>query len=165
MRKEIFKTIAKRIKERCDDVKFIDLWNEHIAEIATSTPWPLPAVFISFEPFQVTQRGMWQREADITVNLHIITRMVPYTGGAADSRIDKALEYFDLIERINNAMQGLAGDCFARFQQISSTTNHNHAELIENIESWKTHAVDISAQRIYENLRLQNPQIGIIEKV
>ena len=49
MRKQIFKAIAQRIAERCPDIKFIDLWNEHVVEVATSVPWPLPAVFVEFE--------------------------------------------------------------------------------------------------------------------
>ena len=53
MRKQIFKAIAQRIAERCPDIKFIDLWNEHVVEVATSVPWPLPAVFIEFEQYEV----------------------------------------------------------------------------------------------------------------
>ena len=88
MRKQIFKAIAQRIAERCPDIKFIDMWNEHVVEVATSVPWPLPAVFIEFEPYEVRQLSRWQREADIPVRLHIVTRWQAYTAGAADKRID-----------------------------------------------------------------------------
>ena len=29
----------------------------------------------------------------------------------------------------------------------ASATNHNHGELMENIERWQTHAVDATAKR------------------
>lgn len=147
MRKQIFKAIAQRIAERCPDVKFIDLWNEHIVEVSTSVPWPLPAVFIEFEQYEVHQLSNWQRDADIPVRLHVVTRWQAYTVGAADKRIDIALQYFDLIDRVNAAMQGLSGDGFGCFMLTASATNHNHGELMENIERWQTHAVDATAKR------------------
>ena len=147
MRKQIFKAIAQRIAERVPDIKFIDLWNEHVVEVSSSVPWPLPAVFIEFEQYEVRQLSIWKREADIPVRLHIVTRSVPYTAGAADKRIDLALQYFDLIDRVNAAMQGLSGTGFAAFQLTASATNHNHGELMENIERWQTRAVDTTAER------------------
>lgn len=159
MRKQIFKAIAQRIAERCPDIKFIDLWNEHVVEVATSVPWPLPAVFIEFEQYEVRQLSRWQREADVPVRLHIVTRSVPYAGGAADKRIDLALSYFDLIDHVNAAMQGLSGTGFTAFQLTASATNHNHAELMENIERWLTRAVDATAERPQQKTILTDMQI------
>ncbi len=159
MRKQIFKAIAQRIAERCPDIKFIDLWNEHVVEVATSVPWPLPAVFIEFEPYEVRQLSRWQREADIPVRLHIITRWQAYTAGAADKRIDTALQYFDLIDRVNAAMQGLSGTGFTAFQLTASATNHNHGELMENIERWQTRAVDATAERPQQSVTLSTMEI------
>jgi hypothetical protein len=159
MRKQIFKAIAQRIAERCPDIKFIDLWNEHVVEVATSVPWPLPAVFIEFEQYEVRQLSRWQREADIPVRLHIVTRWQAYTAGAADKRIDTALQYFDLIDRVNAAMQGLSGTGFTAFQLTASATNHNHGELMENIERWQTRAVDATAERPQQSVTLSTMEI------
>lgn len=159
MRKQIFKAIAQRIAERCPDIKFIDLWNEHVVEVATSVPWPLPAVFIEFEQYEVRQLSRWQREADIPVRLHIVTRWQAYTAGAADKRIDTALQYFDLIDCVNAAMQGLSGTGFTAFQLTASATNHNHGELMENIERWQTRAVDATAERPQQSVMLSTMEI------
>lgn len=159
MRKQIFKAIAQRIAEQVPDIKFIDLWNEHIVEVSTSVPWPLPAVFIEFEQYEVRQLSRWQREADVPVRLHIVTRTLPYTGGATDKRIDLALQYFDLIDRVNAAMQGLSGTGFTAFQLTASATNHNHGELMENIERWQTRAVDATAERPQKAVALTDMEI------
>lgn len=55
MRKKLFLAIAQRIKEQVPDIKFIDLWNEHLAEIKSTTAWPVPSVFIEFEQYDVRQ--------------------------------------------------------------------------------------------------------------
>ena len=53
MRKQIFLAIANRIKEQVPEIKFIDLWNEHLADITTNTAWPTPSLFVEFEPYDV----------------------------------------------------------------------------------------------------------------
>ena len=56
-----------------------------------------------------------------------------------------ALEFLDLIDRMNVAMQGLRGENFAGFQLTTSATNHDHAELMESVERYVTSAQDITA--------------------
>lgn len=140
MRKKLFYAIAQRIKEQVPGIKFIDLWNEHLAEITTTTAWPVPSVFIEFEQYDVRQCANHVCMADVPVRLHIITRTKNYTAGIDDKRIEEALDYFDLIDQVHAAMVTLAGDNFSTFMLTTSATNHNHAELIESIERYVTRA-------------------------
>ena len=138
MRKKLFYAIAQRIKEQVPGIKFIDLWNEHLAEIKNTTAWPVPSVFIEFEQYDVRQLANHVCMADVPVRLHIITRAKTYTAGHEDKRIDDALDYFDLIDQVHAAMVTLAGDNFSTFMLTASATNHNHAELLESIERYVT---------------------------
>lgn len=138
MRKKLFLAIAQRIKEQVPDIKFIDLWNEHLAEIKSTTAWPVPSVFIEFEQYDVRQCANHVCMADVPVRLHIITRTKNYTAGIDDKRLEAALDYFDLIDQVHAAMATLAGDNFSTFMLTASATNHNHAELIESIERYIT---------------------------
>ncbi len=138
MRKKLFYAIARRIKEQVPGIKFIDLWNEHLAEIKSTTAWPVPSVFIEFEQYDVRQLANHVCMADVPVRLHIITRTKNYTAGHEDKRIDDALDYFDLIDQVHAAMVTLAGDNFSTFMLTASATNHNHAELLESIERYVT---------------------------
>ena len=140
MRKKLFLAIAQRIKEQVPGIKFIDLWNEHLAEIKSTTAWPVPSVFIEFEQYDVRQCANRVCMADVPVRLHIITRTKNYTAGIADKRLEAALDYFDLIDQVHAAMATLAGDNFSTFMLTTSATNHNHAELIESIERYVTRA-------------------------
>lgn len=140
MRKKLFFAIAQRIKEQVPGIKFIDLWNEHLAEITTTTAWPVPSVFIEFEQYDVRQVANHVCMADVPVRLHIITRTKNYTAGMDDTRLEAALDYFDLIDQIHAAMVTLVGDNFSTFMLTTSATNHNHAELLESIERYVTRA-------------------------
>ena len=138
MRKKLFYAIAQRIKEQVPAIKFIDLWNEHLAEITNTTAWPVPSVFVEFEQYDVRQLANHVCMADVPVRLHIITRTKNYTAGFDDKRIAAALDYFDLIDQVHAAMVTLAGDNFSTFMLTASATNHNHTELLESIERYVT---------------------------
>lgn len=144
MRKQIFKAIAEHLAKSVPEVRFIDLWNNNIATLAGGSTWPMPAVFIEFEPIEWGQLAAAAREGDVGVRLHIVTRAVA-TNGHTDKRQTAALEYFGLIDKINAAMAMLKGENFSAFMLTTSATNHEHAELIESVERYVTHARDTSA--------------------
>lgn len=144
MRKQIFKAICDRLTEKVPDVAFIDIWNDNVNALNGGTAFPFPAVFVEFETIEWRQQGNSARMGDVAVRLHIVTRAV-VANGSTDSRMEEALAYFDLIDRINAAMQRLSGENFASFMLTTSATNHNHAELIESVERYVTRAQDTTA--------------------
>nr|DAT67214.1 MAG TPA: hypothetical protein [Caudoviricetes sp.] len=160
MRKQLFFAIAHRIKEQVPGIKFIDLWNEHMAEITQATAWPVPSVFVEFEQYNVKQCANHICMADVPVRLHIITRTKNYTGGIDDKRIEDALDYFDLIDQVHAAMATLSGENFSTFMLTVSATNHNHAELIESVERYVTRTQFIAGGRKAQATPLSSISIG-----
>ena len=146
IRKDIINAVFNCISNNVPEVKFIDLWNEHMADITGGASWPMPAVFIEFEEIQWRQEGLNSRRADVGLRLHIITQAVNTSSGHNDNNMQASLEYFDLIDRITSALQGLHGDNFSPLMLSHSATNHNHAELIESIERFVFNARDNSAK-------------------
>lgn len=144
MRKQIFQAVCARLSERLPEIKFIELWNNNVAQISGGATWPLPAVFVEFETIEWRQQNNAARRGDVAVRLHIITRAVN-THGHTDPRQAEALAFFDLIDRVNAAMQGLRGENFAGFMLTTSATNHDHAELLESVERYVTSAQDTTA--------------------
>lgn len=144
MRKQIFLAICKRLKEAVPDILYLDLWNNNVAMLAGGAVWPTPAVFVEFETIEWRQQNNGARRGDVAIRLHVVTRHIP-TNGAEDSRMEASLAYLDLLDRINAAIQGLRGENFAGFMLTTSATNHDHAELVENVERYVTSAQDITA--------------------
>ncbi|MBR5899346.1 MAG: hypothetical protein IKZ14_07770 [Muribaculaceae bacterium] len=160
MRKDIINAVFNRISNNVPEVKFIDLWNEHLADITGGASWPMPAVFIEFEEIQWRQEGLNSRRADVGLRLHIITQAVNTSSGHTDNNMQASLEYFDLIDRITSALQGLHGDNFSPLMLSHSATNHNHAELIESIERFVFNARDISAKTSASTTQISNLAIN-----
>lgn len=144
MRKQIFQAICAHLNERVPDIKFFDLWNNHITALNGGQVWPMPAVFVEFETIEWRQQNNGARRGDVAVRLHLVTRAVN-THGNKDPKQKAALGFFDLINEINTAMQGFRGENFSGFQLTTSATNHDHAELLESVERYVTSAQDIKA--------------------
>ena len=160
MRLSIYKAICERLTAQVPDIKYLDLWNNNIASLSGGAVWPRPAVFIEFETIEWKQQQNRARMADIAVRLHVVTDTVSYNG-STDEKQDTALAFFDLLNRINSAMQGLRGENFAGFMLTTSATNHDHAELIESVERYITRAQDTTAMLdTFQRVEVTNLNIG-----
>ena len=155
MRKAIFLAIAKALcpenpaDPKADSSKnivpYVDLWNDQVNLLGGGLAFETPAVFVEFEQIDWHQQNIGVRRGEIPVRLHIVTRAVS-AHGIHDQRMEEVLATFDLINRINAAMQGLHGEGFAGFQLTTSATNHNHTELVENVERLVTSAQDCTGK-------------------
>lgn len=140
MRKQLFIALCNSLKAILDKdenrkIKHIDLWNHNVEFIEMETPFEFPAVFIEFTPIQWELLKDKSYRSRATVNLHVVTR---WEGSAAEgsSYQGDALAVFDLIDDINKVLTGLSGTGFHAMYRSASTTNHNHDDILENIESY-----------------------------
>lgn len=145
MRKQIFKAIADAVAA-VPGVGFVDLWNNQVQTLNGGTAFPLAAVFIEFETVEWKQQNMGARRGALAVRLHVVTRAVA-THGHNDPRINDALAVFDLLDNINAAMQAMRGANFSGFMLTASATNHDHAEIVENVERYICGVQDTTAMR------------------
>lgn len=146
MRKLIFTAIAEKLLT-VPGITYVDLWNDNGSHFAGGAVYPLPAVFIEFDTIDWRQQNNAARRADINVRLHILNRATAGLHGSQDPAMAEALKRFDLLNSINAAMQGLRGDNFAGFMHTISATNHAHAEIIEDVECFRTSVQDLTAMR------------------
>ncbi len=144
MRKQIFTAIAEKLLT-VPGIDYVDLWNDNGAHFAGGAVYPLPSVFVEFDHIEWHQQNNAVRRADINVRLHILSRASSALHGSLDPSMAEALRRFDLLDSINAAMQGLRGDNFAGFMHTVSATNHAHAEIIEDVECFRTSAQDTTA--------------------
>ena len=152
MREELYRKLKERLEALCIDVdgmyynaatedmadadsvekeraiKHIDLWNHNVEFIEQEAAWERPAVFIEFVPFKwkTIVPGIEYR-AEPLDNHHIVTDWVSQ---------DADVRQFGLLDRILELLAGLEGETFMEFDIDSSNTNHNHEDIVENIETY-----------------------------
>ena len=144
MRATIYKALVEKLKAYTDAegnqvFKHFDLWNEQVEFIEDEAPFETPAVFIEFrsinwgDTMQNVQRGT------IPVRLHIVTE---WKGATNDGSIyqERALKRLDLVDGLASHLYNWShnedGTNVQRVQRSTSYTNHNHGELVEDIEDY-----------------------------
>lgn len=119
-------------------IRHIDLWNRNVEFIEEETPWPRPAVFIEICPirWKAIVAGREYR-AEAQLKLHIVTDWAD----AVSDESGGAISMLDLPEHIHDALAGLEGDSFMELSLAESDTNHNHEDIVENIEVYEYTAI------------------------
>ena len=137
MRKHLYKDLC-RILMDIPGVEHVDLWNQDVEFLDESAAFPRPAVFVEFgqidwEPLS-SPTPCWRGSG--TVNLHIVT---DWNGDAApDSEsMDDNLMGWKLAERIHLAVEGMSGIGYDSLRCVSTITNHNHEDIVDNIEVYR----------------------------
>lgn len=147
MRKELYTELTSRLHRLCVNaageyyvapaeideelcnraIKHIDLWNRNVEFIEQEMAWERPAVFIEFVPFKWTTivTGVEYRATPL-INLHVVT---DWTSG-------HDVEAFELLDKIHECIAGIEGKSFMDFDIYESCTNHNHEDIVENIETY-----------------------------
>ena len=118
-------------------IKHMDLWNHNVEFIEQEEQWERPAVFVEFQPIQwnAIQPGAEYR-AEPFVSLHVVTDWQGSSSADSEWR-DQSLKVFDLLESIHLHLSCMSGETFLEFDLVESRTNHNHDEIIENVETYQ----------------------------
>ena len=121
-------------------IMHIDLWNHNVEFIEQEDQWERPAVFVEFGElrWQVMDKPVGvrcYRCRGSVVRLHVVTDWHG-SSAAGSAFMDESLKVFDLLDCIRVVLVGAAGAHFSRFDLIESRTNHNHEEIVENVESF-----------------------------
>ena len=137
MRKEIYQGIITALST-VSDIRHIDLWNRQVEFLEEESPFEMPAVFVEFGQIDWTQLkgGTLCWEGVGTVLLHIVT---PWAGSASPGSPEMAanLSCWDLSQTIQDKLEGLNGEHFCRLALSQTMTNHDHEDIVENIEVYK----------------------------
>lgn len=140
MRKELYNLLCEKLGE-IEEIKHVDLWNHNVEFIEQEENWARPAVFVEFCPIQwnAIVPGAEYR-AEPLVKLHIVTDWE----GSADRGSqfkEEALKVFDLVDMIHRKLACLDGETFMQLDLVESQTNHNHEDIVENIEVYQCVAI------------------------
>ena len=126
MRKELYAAIKAKIEGEVPEVKHVDLWNHNVEFIEQETAWGRPAVFVEFGTITWSAfHGGGQRGRGV-VRVHLVTDWVE--GGYAAA--------FDLGRKLYGVLEGMDGECFDGMALVETSTNHNHEEILESVDSY-----------------------------
>lgn len=129
-------------------INHVGLWNENTARLTQMRPFNPPGIFVEFLPVLWSPLSRGAVHGDMTVRLHFVTATLAQTDTPYR---DEALRRFRLIRAVKLALSGFSGGAdeqgrsFSQFQYSGSDTDHNHEQVCEDLEEWRTHCIDCSA--------------------
>lgn len=129
MREELYKDIVKKLQS-INEIKHIALWNEDVAFIESDPAFDMPAVFVQFN--EIEWRTLCKGvdtlyRGDGTVSLHIVTRWDE----------EEPCRDWGLSMAVRQKLQGLGGEFYHGVQLLKTLTNHDHEDIVENIDVYK----------------------------
>ena len=144
MRTQLYTALIDKLKEYTNDdgtpvFRHFGLWNRQTDFLEDEVPFALPAVFIEFgriewgAPIQAAQR------ATLPFILHVATE---YSGDESDNSLyqAEALKRLGIVDGLGDHLNNwrLSSEHFTIQQtyRTASDTNHDHGEIIEDIESF-----------------------------
>ena len=144
MRANIYKALVEKLKEYTDTegnqvFKHFDLWNEQVDFIEDETPFDTPAIFIEFRSINWSDTMQNMQRGTLPIRLHVVTE---WKGSTNDGSIYQgtALKRLDLVDNMAGHLfnwRATEGNTdIQRMQRTASYTNHNHGELVEDIEDY-----------------------------
>lgn len=144
MRANIYKALVEKLKEYTDEqgnqvFKHFDLWNEQVDFIEDETPFDTPAIFIEFRSINWSDTMQNMQRGTLPIRLHVVTE---WKGSTNDGSIyqENALKRLDLVDNmvghLFNWRTTEGNTDIQRMQRTASYTNHNHGELVEDIEDY-----------------------------
>ena len=144
MRANIYKALVAKLKEYTDAegspiFKHFALWNEQVDFVEDEEPFPTPAVFVEFRSINWSDTIQNIQRGTCPVRLHVVTE---WKGSDSEG----SLQQEDALKRLT-IVDGMAAHLYnwsnnddavniQRMQRTASHTNHNHGELVEDIEDF-----------------------------
>ena len=119
-------------------IRHIDLWNQNVVFIDEDEPWERPAVFIEFgpiiwDPYKGVTNGMVGKGE---LRLHVVTDWKGSAAAGSPAR-EETMEDFRLSNLIMGKVRYLRGDTFRNLVPLRTEINHNHQEILENIDVYQ----------------------------
>lgn len=144
VRGRLYEDIARHLLDS-KLVKQVDLYNNQFAHLDEESVIKYPCALIEFSEISWRQLGQHAQQGEITINLHVATRSKGRTT-IADRSTPPATEYLELLDDLHVAMRDLRLAYASTFTRTASSTDHDHDDLIVNVESFRTIVVDDSAK-------------------
>ena len=144
VRSRLYEDIARHLLDS-KLVKQVDLYNDQFSHLDEESVIKYPCVLIEFSDISWRQLGQHAQQGEITINLHVATRSKGRTT-IADRATPPATEYLELLDDLHVAMRDLRLAYASTFTRTASSTDHDHDDLIVNVETFRTVVIDEAAR-------------------
>lgn len=136
----MFQEITSFIKETVKEIEFVDKYRGQLEDV-NNYVYPRPAVFVSFGRFEWETTTLNNQLGKGVVRIRTV---VENYADAFEGSInqEQALAFFDINEKVHNALQGMSGTYHTPLLRIVDEDDEQHNNLIVTLFEYETTLMD-----------------------
>lgn len=160
--KDLYLEHEKRITDNIAAIKHVDLWSEQIGFMAEEHPFKAPAVFFSYRLINADDQGKKIQQLRLQTEIYLYYETFAETKRGS-KRQQKALDFLDLLTRINACYHGSHGKYFSEMRRTGFDPVETGTANLLYVQRYELTVNDASAQVLENELQFENMEV-IVEK-
>jgi hypothetical protein len=159
---EALKEISSIIRG-IDDIRFVDLWADQVNDPQEEYPFPFPAAFLELTTSDNEDLG--ENIQDLSTHVKIYLLYIPVYDTHREENSHDLDVFGELLKKIYQALQGVAGDNFSQATRISGPSKEK-AQPYEWLysQTFRTIIRDYSAAKEYKEGELGDITVSMGSK-
>lgn len=159
IKKHTFLEITKHLKTKVPEIKYIDKYRGQLDNVRNWV-FPRPAVFLSYGRTDWNNISLGGQLGDAIIRVRIVVENYAeaYEGSINQ---EKALEFFDINEKVHLALQNLSGTYFKNLSRVVDEDDEDHGNLIVTIFEYSCKMVDNSSADTNDNRVEVEPHLTV----
>lgn len=158
--KELYLEHEKRITDNMADIKHVDLWSEQIGFMEQEHPFKAPAVFFSYRMLSADDQGKKIQQLRLQTEIYLYFETFADTKRGS-KRQEKALNFLDLLTRINACFHGSHGKYFGEMRRTGFDPVETGTANLLYVQRYELTVNDASAQVLEDELQFDAMEVKV----
>jgi len=147
---DLYTEIGTTINTKLDEIRWIDLWHDQVSYLTDELPFPVPAVFISFNTISCNDKGLLIQDCDTQVDLYLYYETFSDTYQGSFNQ-DSAIEFMRSVTKLHQAFHGTSGVNFSSMRRVDMRREESGGAGNLYRISFACIVEDASAKVLYDN--------------
>lgn len=158
--KNLYLEHEARISTNLPEIKTVDLWSEQVSFMAEEHPFKAPAVFFAYRVLNADDMAEKLQQLQLQVDVYLFYETFADTNRGA-KRQQKALDFLDLLTKINACFHGTAGTYYAEMRRTGFNPVETGGAGMLYVQRYTLTMIDDSAQKLYNTMKFDTMQVEV----
>jgi hypothetical protein len=114
---DLYEELATKITDKLTDIQWVDLWHEQVSYLTEELPFPVPAVFLSFNTVGCNDKGLRIQDCDIQVDMYLFYETFSDTYQGSYNKTS-ALEYLRILTDLHTLFHATSGTNYSEMRRV-----------------------------------------------
>jgi hypothetical protein len=158
--KQLYAEHTAKIADQIPEIVWQDLWHNQVNFLETEHPFQTPANFLSYRSVRIEDNGLKTQKVRVQVDFYLFYETFADTYLGASNQ-DTALEFIDLLDKINAVFHGTDGESYSNMRRTSfAPVDTGNAGNLYRV-SFECDVIDYSAIKNYVEYEIDEIKVDL----